>query len=179
MNAFVLCTGRCGSTTITVALQHATNWTAGHETEGNSYYPLAYPDQHIEADNRLSWMLGPLAERFPDARYIHLIRDQEAVAASFARRRYHLASSISGFGQGILGRGELFQSSRYATACRMWEIVNANIRVFLQGRPSECVFPGPVRLEELTETFPLVWEWLGCEGDREGATAECGVRYNT
>lgn len=178
MNAFVLSTGRCGSTTVAVAFQHADNFTSGHETEGCSFYPLDYPDQHIESDNRLSWMLGAVAARFPDARYVHLIRRQDEVAASFERRRYHLAASVSGFGHGILGRGDLLHGSRYETASRMWEIVNANIRAFLDCRPAQEFPGGPVWLHDLERSFPGVWSWLGCSGDLDAAIAETRVRHN-
>jgi ferritin-like protein len=46
------------------ACQHITNYTAGHETRSTllGEARVAYPDQHIEADNRLSWMLGKLGK---------------------------------------------------------------------------------------------------------------------
>ena len=51
-NVFVLCTGRCGSTSFERACRHATNWTSGHETRSHLLGAdrLAYPDRHIEAD---------------------------------------------------------------------------------------------------------------------------------
>ena len=82
-NVFVLCTGRCGSTTLVEACGHLSNWTSGHETRTHLLGParLAYPDGHIEADNRLSWLLGRLDEAFGDrAAYVHLTRDPEAVS---------------------------------------------------------------------------------------------------
>ena len=78
MNVFVLCTGRCGSTTFSKAASHMTNITAGHETRcsliGN--LRLAYPPSHIEVDNRLSWFLGRLDCTYgKNACYVHLQRD--------------------------------------------------------------------------------------------------------
>ena len=62
MNIFVLNTGRCGSTTFIKACQHIRNYTALHESRANriAEQRLAYPRDHIEADNRLSWFLGRL-----------------------------------------------------------------------------------------------------------------------
>src|SRR5262249_10581173 len=122
INVFVLCTGRCGSVTISKAFQHATNFTCGHETEACSFYPLDFPAQHIEVDNRLPWMLGDLITKYPWARFIHLIRDQEEVARSFEKRLDFPGASVKGFGAGILGRGDLFHNERYEAARRMWEV---------------------------------------------------------
>lgn len=86
-NVFALTAGRTGSTTFIEACQHATNYTAAHESGKGIVLAdrLRFPDQHIEADNRLTWFLGPLGERYPDAIYVHLVRDREAVARSWAR----------------------------------------------------------------------------------------------
>ena len=84
LNVFVLCTGRCGSVTFARACRFIDNYTAGHETAHG--YNLEYPDRHIEVDNRLSWFLGRLDERYPDAYYVHLLRRREDVVQSFARR---------------------------------------------------------------------------------------------
>jgi hypothetical protein len=173
VNVFVLSTGRCGSTTIARAFAHATNLTAAHESPSSSYYPLDYPDDHLESDNRLSWMLGELGERFPEARYIHLIRAKEEVAASFAARPDYPGASIRGFGAGILGRGDHFMAERYECADRMWDVVNANIREFLREREHRTVW-----LFELSERLPELWAWLGCEGDLAAAVAESRVRHN-
>ena len=85
MNIFVLNTGRCGSTTFIKACQHIQNFTASHESRsvftGNQR--LAYPRNHIEADNRLSWFLGKLDQEYGDnAVYVHLLRDRAATARS-------------------------------------------------------------------------------------------------
>lgn len=37
----------------------------------------------VDASNKLSWLIGPLAERFPQAKFVHLIRDGRKVASSF------------------------------------------------------------------------------------------------
>ena len=95
-NVFVLCTGRCGSTTFDRACRHMTNWTAGHETRSHLTGPdrFAYPPRHIEADNRLSWMLGRLEQAYgADAAYVHLTRDAEAVAVFAEQPRALLGSA--------------------------------------------------------------------------------------
>ena len=89
MNVFVLCTGRCGSTTFARAAEHATNFSVGHESRKRliGAERFAYADNHIEVDNRLSWMLGRLDDHYGErARYVHLTREREAVARSFLQR---------------------------------------------------------------------------------------------
>ena len=89
MNVFVLCTGRCGSTTFIESCRHIRNFSCAHESRtrllGNER--LAYPPNHIEADNRLSWFLGRLDREYgDDAFYVHLVRNTKDVARSYARR---------------------------------------------------------------------------------------------
>ena len=109
-NVFVLCTGRCGSVTVATACGHLTNFTAGHETRAARILEnrFAYPPNHIESDNRLSWHLGGLGQRFDDkdVLYVHLKRDRDAVARSYAKRwdSKFRASMMRAFGHGIVMR---------------------------------------------------------------------------
>ena len=89
MNVFVLNTGRCGSTTFAKACGHISNFTCAHESRagmlGDARFD--YPANHIEADNRLSWLLGRLDEKYgDDAVYVHLLRDENDTARSFTKR---------------------------------------------------------------------------------------------
>lgn len=88
MRVFVLTTGRSGSVTFARSCSHITNYSSAHESRAAEYGAARfdYADQHIEIDNRLSWFLGGLEERFPEARYVHLRRDPAADARSFAAR---------------------------------------------------------------------------------------------
>ncbi len=88
-NVFILCTGRCGSSTFIRACKHITNYTASHESRisKGGYNRLQYPAHHIEADNRLSWFLGRLENKYgDDAFYVHLKRNIKDTAASLLRR---------------------------------------------------------------------------------------------
>lgn len=60
MRVFVLNTGRCRSVTFSRACSHLTNYSAGHETLARNlgHARFAFPDQHIETDNRLAWFLA-------------------------------------------------------------------------------------------------------------------------
>lgn len=177
MRVFVLCTGRCGSVTFVRAARHASNFTAGHESRCHMVGPdrLAYPPNHIEADNRLSWMLGRLADAaMPGDRYVHLLRDPEAVAQSF----------LSRFDRGIMRAYHtdiLLRAVRLSSDvqpidfCRDYvETVNSNIRQFLRGKDHVM----QVRLEQLAEDFSNFWEWVGARGDKDKALQECHIAHN-
>ena len=89
MQIFVLGTGRCGSFSFIEACKYITNFTCGHETRSQKLGSARfdYPKNHIEADNRLSWHLGELEQKFPDqVFYVHLKRDRDKTAKSFSKR---------------------------------------------------------------------------------------------
>lgn len=174
MNVFVLNTGRCGSTTFIRACRHIANYTAGHESRvtltGNER--LAYPDNHIEADNRLSWLLGRLEKRYGDsAFYVHLTRDRQQTAESFTRR--------TGFGimkayrEGILMH-ETPESEPAAIAHDYIETVDANIRMFLKNKSNVMHF----RLESARHDFRTFWDRIGAEGDFIRAASEWDIPHN-
>ncbi len=174
MNIFVLNTGRCGSTTFIRACEHMRNYSAGHETRIHLPGParLDYPENHVEADNRLCWMLGRLEERYGDnAFYVHLHRDPEATAASFARR--------AGFGimrawrEGVL-LGAEEDADPLALARDYVDAVEANIRLFLKNKSRQM----EVRLEQALEDFPRFWAAIDAQGDLQAALAEWRVRHN-
>lgn len=173
MNVFVLCTGRCGSRTFFEACRHITNYTCGHETRCTALGDerLAYPDRHIEIDNRLSWLLGRLGERFgDDAFYAHLVRDRDATAASFNQRWGFEASIVRAYSRAILMR----QEDGLDVALDFYDTVNANIRAFLAGKPRTMV----VNLETAVRDFAEFWQRIGAAGDRDAALATFQVRHN-
>jgi len=199
VRVFVLTSGRSGSTTFAHACGHMTNLTSAHESlarkRGDARFD--YPDDHVEVDNRLSWMLGPLAERFPDARYVHLRRDREAVARSFLARwsvhpppwppedaeererwqqdvRHPRANLASVFANGILTRQRAWPEEERLEVMRfLVDTIDANLRVFLADRPHVTV-----DLETVGDDFPAFWRWADAEGDLAAAMAEFGTAHN-
>jgi len=174
-NVFVLCTGRCGSVTFSRACSHIVNFTSGHETRTKllGAERLAYPAHHIEADNRLSWFLGRLDQEWgKDAFYVHLTRDRDETAQSYAKRS-DLPGSIAGaYRSAILmnaqGQDILDVSRDYV------DTVNANIASFLKDKPNTIHF----HLENAKEDFAKFWRWIGAEGNLAAALAEWDVRHN-
>lgn len=176
-NVFVLCTGRCGSTTFARACKFLSGWTAGHESRTHLLGPdrLAYPKSHIEADNRLSWLLGRLEATWGDrAAYVHLTRNREEVARSYAARA----------GQGIIRayRADMLLNltarkpdTPILDVCLDYvDTVTANIESFLRRRRHVL----PMRLETIRDDFDTFLGWIDAQGDLKAARAELGRRHN-
>lgn len=182
-NVFVLTTGRSGSKTLAAALSHLPGWTVGHETNAHLHGPerLDYPDNHIEVDNRLAWMLGPLPGLYPDARYVWLRRDPEAVVRSYNRRWGVTGGIMPAFDSGILLRPRQHQrrmvdEDYIDTARFMVRIMEANIWSFLLARPPGSDL-GTIWIEQPKPGFQHVWRWLalGYGGPPDEALAEFDV----
>ena len=173
MNVFILNAGRCGSTTFIQACQHISNYKALHESRSTltGEQRLAYPANHIEADNRLCWMLGRLERKFGnDAFYVHLSRDPRATANSFARRAHF--GIMQAYQTGILLGGQ--EQTAQEIAFDYLDTVESNIAFFLKDKTDWMNF----HLEMATTDFTRFWRRIGAEGDLEKALAEWKTRHN-
>ena len=175
MNIFVLCTGRCGSTTFAKACGHIRNFTAEHESRcgliGDDRF--MYPDSHIEVDNRLSWLLGRLDKKFGDsAFYVHLKRDRLKVAESFTKR-YSKGIIKAYRGSGIM-MGLSEEADPMLVSLDYCETVDSNIELFLNNKVNKMEF----HLESHRADFSRFWERIGAEGDFEKAISEFSIAHN-
>lgn len=173
MNIFVLSTGRCGSKTFCQACTHMTNYTSGHEINngliGNER--LKYSENHIESDNRLSWMLGRLDKVYGnDAFYVHLIREKKATAESFNQRWMGNFLIIKSYSEGILNR----KTQSIKECLDYYDTVNSNISLFLKDKENKMT----IRLEEIEEKFPEFWNKINARGDLESALEELKIKHN-
>lgn len=174
MNVFVLNTGRCGSATFIRACRHISNFTSAHESRVSLLggARLDYPDDHIEADNRLSWFLGRLNQRYGDnALYVHLKRDRRDTAASFVMR----------YSRGIIAayRGAVLMrlppdSDPLAVALDYCDTVQSNIEMFLEDKTHKMSFA----LENAAEDFVRFWTLICAQGDLDAALSEFHIRHN-
>jgi len=179
MRVFVLSTGRCGSNAFIKACKHIENYTADHEGLAKKIGEerFAYPDDHIEADNRLSWHLGQLNKRYGDEPYyVHLKRDKKTLAKSFLDRFYVPCSIIDSFCEGIrMMPSQKFSDETYLQVCYDYiDTVNSNIAFFLSDKTNVI----EVNLENIVEEFAVFWDKIGAKGDIEGAIAEFHIRHN-
>lgn len=187
------------------ACSHMTNYTAGHEQNRGEVPPLhlSYPDRHIEVDTRLSWFLGPLHDLYPEARYVHLRRDPEAVATSYLERWPSDPTAISfarhpvqklkravvphwrpgsnpgsgilpAFAYPLMARNRPWPASDRLSVCRLYvRTVNSNIEHFLADKPSQTI-----DLETAGEAMAQFWDWIGGKGDLASAVTEFQVHHN-
>ena len=174
MNVFVLNSGRCGSTTFIRACSHISNYSSAHESRihllGDAR--LAYPPAHIEADNRLSWLLGRLDDAFGDeAFYVHLRRDEDAAASSFVKRADF--GIMQAYREGVLLGGQPTQSAM-DIARDYLQTVERNITCFLANKTRKMT----LQLEQAKQQFPEFWQRIAAEGDLSAALTEWEVAYN-
>ncbi len=170
MRVFILCTGRSGSKSFIKACSHISNFTSAHEslskTLGDSRFE--YPDNHIEADNRLSWFLGTLDKKFSNhAFYVHLIRDKESTVNSFTKRWNNQGSIIKSFAEGILMQGHksLNHDQRNTIFESYYDTVNDNIKAFLKDKDKRLT----INLENISNDFSIFYNAIGAKGSLENA----------
>ncbi|QBI53409.1 hypothetical protein EKD16_08075 [Streptomonospora litoralis] len=175
----VLCTGRCGSLTLARALAaHLTSHTTGHESRAHLIGPdrLAYPDHHVEVDNRLAWHLGELDQRYGDAPvYVHLTRDPEQVARSYAARYTVRAGIAPAYASGIIRRRPPRTTGEQLAAARaLVATVTTNIEAFLADK-SRVVW---MDIADPHASLDRLWDLLDGRGDRAGAHAALAQIHN-
>ncbi|WP_198406050.1 hypothetical protein [Parathermosynechococcus lividus] len=181
MNVFVLCTGRCGSVTFAKACSYMTNFTSAHESRtfllGGDR--LAYPDQHIEVDNRLSWFLGRLDRAYGDrAFYVHLRRDAASVARSY-RERYGIWI-MKAYREGILLNLPA-NADPLAVCLDYCDTVNSNIEFFLRDKTHTMTIDLAEIENRLSAILALDWcrrKPRGCLGMFSDA-AQCLAFYSS
>ena len=177
-NVFVLCTGRSGSVTFTKEAQHISNFSTGHETRTHhiGHARFAYPTAHIEADNRLSWLLGRLELHYGNsAYYVHLQRDLMATARSFLKRhdrgilRAYRTDILMGASKNIKEDADLLPFC--VDYC---QTVTANIDAFLKNK-SNCL---SFKIDSAESDWQRFWNWIGAEGDLSAALDEWSIKHN-
>lgn len=135
---------------------------------------MNYPDNHIESDNRLSWMLGRLNAKFGDEPYyVHLSREPMAVARSYNRRWGKPWSIMKAYRNGIYMCHKEPDSVDWAVD--YIETVTENIRHFLQDKTKVMT----IDIADIDKQFPIFLDWIGAEGDLEAANAEWHVSHNS
>lgn len=175
MNVFILCTGRCGSTTFIKACAHISNFTASHESRSKflGKQRFAYPKSHIEADNRLSWLLGRLDSEYgDDAIYVHLTRNTQDTAISFTKR--YSGGIIKAYRGGGIIMGLPESSDPLSVSLDYCDTVNSNTTSFLKDKSKKMNF----QLEKAKEHFEEFWALIGAEGDIVAAVKEFDTFYN-
>jgi len=174
MNIFILNTGRCGSTTFIKACKHINNYSSAHEslTAHTGIKRLAYPAQHIEADNRLAWFLGRLDREYGNnAFYVHLSRDRQKTIESFSKRENF--GIMKAYKEAILLHSDANQNAE-KIAKDYIETIESNIELFLKDKSNKMNFS----LENSHQHFKKFWNEISAEGDINAALDEFKINYN-
>lgn len=174
INVFVLNTGRCGSVSFIESCKHITNYSSSHESliKQTGTKRLNYPEYHIEADNRLSWFLGRLDDKYAnDAFYVHLKRNTDDVAQSFVNRQN--MGIMKAYKEGVLLGGE--NSDQRDMALDYINTVESNIELFLKDKTHKMEF----MLENARADFQKFWKLIGADGNLQAALAEWDVKHNS
>jgi len=179
-NIFVLNIGRSGSVSFAKACSHITNFTSGHETRSWEIGDgrLLFPPNHIEVDNKLTWMLGSLDKKYGgQAYYVHLIRNRTDVVNSWGRLWNHSFSNVRFFAEGVLSNVPdlISQNEKSAIGEFHYDVANSNIELFLKGKPNAIT----IRFEDIESGFKQFWLEIGAEGRLDQALAEFAIRYNS
>lgn len=179
MRVFILCTGRSGSVTFIKACEKIENYSCGHETLGNNIGSdrMIYQDNHIEADNRLSWFLGALDHDFGNnAMYVHLKRDKENTVRSLNRRWRRRGSIVPAFCEGILmiPPEKLGAVKRMDVCSHLYDTMNTNIVHFLENKTNTLT----INLENIKNDFKEFWNFIEADGDLNEALKVFDTNYN-
>jgi hypothetical protein len=126
-----------------------------------------------ESHNQLSFVLPALAEAFPDARVVWLVRDGRAVVASTVARNIYHPSELSlrapgteewartrpqADAVGDMTPEEWAALDAFGRCCWYWSYTHRMIERDLQGLPLSCY---RVRLEDLPGRWPELAEFCG------------------
>lgn len=179
MRIFILCTGRSGSSAIIKACKHIKNYSASHESLSQAFGKerFNYPDNHIEADNRLCWHLGHLNKYYADEPfYVHLKRNKEKTAQSFMKRFYQ-DSIIDSFCGGIrMMPSEILSKQERLQACYDYiDTITLNVEHFLSDKNKVMI----INLETIEKDFEIFWSQINAEGNFENAINEFKNQYNS
>jgi hypothetical protein len=176
VNVFVLCAGRTASTTFIRSASKLEGFTAAHESNSSNLFDerFSYPSNHIEADNRLSWFLGALDEKYGDsAYYVYILRDPDRIAKSYVRRWRLTVSIVKAFGHGILMRPSISRKDRFLISKFYVQTVDKNIRMFLKDKTNVFYFD----LESPKKSFLGFCDFIGVQCP-ESALNEWDIHYN-
>jgi hypothetical protein len=173
MRIFVTGTGRCGSVTFSRACRHLANYTCGHETHTNKptveglrgdVANWEYPDNHVEVSPQLVIGIPILRRRYPEARWVHLLRrDRDACAHS------------------LCGRSDMRAFAKYWFLNADPDELSVAYAVYDTVRSlCEALLPDAftLELEQARSQWTACWEFMGARGDFQRSLREWDTRHN-
>src|SRR5438067_6829627 len=199
MQVFVLGTGRCGTATLASLLDATPGCAVGHEIEPKlleevnlylegrmshaemvsllretrSRKAIGGENLSGEANQRLSFVLPSLAEAFPNARFVWLIRDGRSTVASMHHRRWYdrreaearhpalrdwTRFRIRGDVVGDVSAEDWAKLDAFGRCCWYWSYTNRLIGQEIERLGLEAL---PVKIEQVDESLPALARFLG------------------
>lgn len=200
---FILSSGRSGTMTISRVLSQINGCVCLHEPspelilESSEYHygklskekikdlllktrkPFVDGSVYCESNQTLSLMIPVLADAFPEARYVWLIRNGLDVVASIYQKQWYSGHSenhdsyedcppiekawidgrIRGDLSGDMSSDEWATLDRFGRCCWYWAYVNRIIENDLNRHASTRYYR--LRLEEIYEDLPTLIDWMG------------------
>ena len=182
MRVFILGTGRCGTKTAAAAAAHLTNYTSAHERTPllRAQAPLTFPDQHIESDAGLTFLLRPLADRLPPGEavlFVHLQRRRAEVVRSWVKRGPRIGPARwAPIGLRVKDATKL-SPAQWHTACELChDAMIGQIQTFLSTRAKSEV--AHLWLHEAEASWPAILDRIGAEGDLAASAREWRTQHN-
>ncbi len=166
MRVFATGTGRCGTSTFYQLARTVHGMTAGHESMLGRLPTWEFPEQHFEVASQLVIGIPFLCARYPDARWIHLVREREACVHSLARECWR---SMEAFGWQWYGVEH--PADVYRAAGEFYDRTNELIEALLPDAPR-------IVAERLERHWPEICRWLEVEYEQEAAAEILRRRYN-
>lgn len=155
MRVFVTGTGRCGSVSFRHACSFITNYQTGHETRNGL---LEYPDNFIEVNPHFRKCILTLYNKYPDAKFVHLIRKPEDCIPSLAKLNHGAIMQA----YEVLHPSIMPTPSPLDVAWRFYWCENDLIELQMQQIPENQRVK--IQLEDIKDNWRDFWNWIGANG---------------
>lgn len=127
--------------------------------------PWEFSDNHIEIGSHLFTQMPALMAKYPDAKWVHLIREREACCTSLASQ---CTIEVVEFCQRWF---HIFRPDPLEAAKAYYDAVNGMIDKMMP--PGMCI-----SIENAVEHWIWFWDSIGAEGDLPASANEFERRYN-
>lgn len=168
MRVFVIGTGRCGSVSFRVACSFMTNYTTGHETKCGL---LEYPDNFIEVNPHLRCCVAHVANKYPDALWVHLLRKPETCIPSLAALDHGAIMRAYASLYGSVMPSENIADIAYRYYWAETDAIRSHLKSVAKSHT--------MHLETIQDEWAHFWNLIGAEGNYAASLHSWGTPHNT
>lgn len=159
MRVFVVGTGRCGTCSFYQAANCVEGFSAGHESTAGRAPTWHFPDQHIEVASQLAYGIPRLKQTYPDARWVHLIRERNSCIESLCRQVW---TSMESFCQQWFVSKEPYDIVKAAE--QFYDLTNELIVALMPPPPQSLT----IHIETLEKQWPEFMQLIDAKGYKKG-----------